>query len=101
MLRRRVPPRNSPPPGADETAIMRGGPTPPRPAVATVSVPRVAGLAQADAVRQLRSFGFKTAIQEQASSRPPGTVVGQNPAAGAKVARGATVILAVSQKAAG
>src|SRR5205085_1792032 len=74
--------------------------TPTQPAAATVSVPKVVGLTRAAAVSQLHSFGFRTAIQQQASSKPPGTVLGQNPASGASVARGATVILAVSQKAA-
>src|SRR6266446_2937161 len=36
---------------------------PTQPATATVTVPKVAGLAQAAAVEQLRSFGFKTAIR--------------------------------------
>jgi beta-lactam-binding protein with PASTA domain len=48
-------------------------------------------------VQALQANGFTPTVQEVASKQPPGTVVAQSPAAGEKLARGATVTLKVSK----
>jgi len=66
---------------------------------AAVVVPDVTGHSQQDAQHDLEGRGLNTHVVEIASSQPSGTVVAQNPPAGAKVQQGATVRLNVARKA--
>ncbi len=71
-------------------------PSPPTPA--PVTVPDLAGLSQGAASAALQSAGLAVgAVTRQSSATvPAGTVIGQNPAAGASVASGSAVNLVVS-----
>jgi beta-lactam-binding protein with PASTA domain len=63
----------------------------------SVQVPSVVGRTEEDAGVALRQAGLTSASVQVPSSQPPGTVVAQNPPAGAKVAKGARVRLNVSK----
>ena len=66
-------------------------------ATLTVVVPDVAGKSPDDANIDLRKIGFRVAIQQEASPTvPKGTVTRTEPAAAAKVDRGAAVVIFVS-----
>jgi beta-lactam-binding protein with PASTA domain len=54
-------------------------------------------MTQANAVNALTAAGFKAQIILQTGGGPVGTVVAQNPAAGAKAASGSTVKITVVQ----
>jgi beta-lactam-binding protein with PASTA domain len=60
-------------------------------------VPGVVGLSADTATTQLTRAGFRTRIVRVAGSEPEGTVVAQNPSAGARVQRGEVVRLNVSR----
>jgi serine/threonine-protein kinase len=62
-----------------------------------VAAPTLVGLREAQAGARLRSAGLKANAVRVASSEPAGTVVAQNPAAGARVPRGSTVRINVSR----
>lgn len=62
-----------------------------------VAVPNVIGLREAEAVEALESAGLVANDVRVAASEPAGRVVAQNPAAGARVARGSTVRINVSR----
>ena len=62
-----------------------------------VAVPQLQGRAAPEAEALLRQSGLSAARQEEASPSPPGVVIGQVPAAGELVERGATVALLVSR----
>lgn len=62
-----------------------------------IAMPKLVGLPKADAVQALQANGFQPTVQEVASPQAPGTVVAQSPAAGKKLATGATVRLKVSK----
>jgi len=61
-----------------------------------VAVPNVTGLRTAAAGARLRAVGLKSSITKTSSTKPPGTVLKQEPSAGAKVSKGQTVTLTVS-----
>jgi beta-lactam-binding protein with PASTA domain len=65
-------------------------------AVATVAVPDVGGAPASDAQATLRDAGLRANLHTVPSTRPAGTVVAQNPAAGAEVDEGSAVRLNVS-----
>jgi eukaryotic-like serine/threonine-protein kinase len=66
-------------------------------AVQTEAVPNVVGKREAAAVNALRAQGFQVKTVSAVSSKPSGTVLAQNPLAGARVAHGSTVTLRVSR----
>jgi eukaryotic-like serine/threonine-protein kinase len=77
--------------GSGVTLVLSSGPQ-------QVAVPDVVGLAQADARTALTDEGLKVATTQKPSTTvPPGNVVSQSPAAGAKVDPGATVTLVIAQ----
>jgi len=61
-----------------------------------VVVPRLIGQTQGDAVNALTKLGLKANLQNVPSSKPVGTVVGQNPPAGQGVDKGSKVVLNIS-----
>ena len=64
-------------------------------------VPKLDGLAAADAVKQLQKLGLTAQLrQTPAAGAPPGSVVQQSPKPGKRVKRGAAVTLAVAKGAA-
>jgi beta-lactam-binding protein with PASTA domain len=66
-----------------------------------VKVPKLTGLAAADAVKQLQSLGLSATLkQTPAQGAAPGTVVQQTPRPGGHVKKGAPVALAVAKGAA-
>jgi beta-lactam-binding protein with PASTA domain len=62
-----------------------------------VAVPTVTGLAAADAVTKLQAAKLHARLVDVRSTRSPGTVVAQKPAAGAKAPQGSAVTLKVSK----
>jgi beta-lactam-binding protein with PASTA domain len=62
-----------------------------------VAVPDVTGSSQQQAVATLEQAGFKATIAQVPSSQSAGTVVAQHPAAGQKLAQGASVRLNVAK----
>jgi beta-lactam-binding protein with PASTA domain len=62
----------------------------------TVPVPSVIGKSQADAVSTLTNAGLVAKVFSVASSRPPDTVTGQDPAPGKTVVKGSKVRINVS-----
>jgi serine/threonine-protein kinase len=68
----------------------------PPPAPATIRVPDLIGTTASGARSRLRALGLPSSISAVASDEPEGTVVGQEPSAGAEVRKGATVTLRVS-----
>ena len=77
-------------PGAVVTMIVSAGRS-------GVEVPDVVGLRTAAAVTKLRAAGFKSKATEVFSTKPSGTVVAQNPAAGDRAEKGSQVQLGVSK----
>lgn len=65
-------------------------------APATVSVPRLVGIAAASAKTRLSSLGLHWSVVTHASDRTRGIVLAQSPSAGAKLEKGRTVTLTVS-----
>jgi beta-lactam-binding protein with PASTA domain len=66
-----------------------------------VKVPKLTGLAAADAVRQLQSLGLTAALRQTAAQgAAPGTVVQQSPRPGRRLKKGAPVSLSVAKGAA-
>ena len=61
-----------------------------------VAVPNVTGLRTAAALVRLKAAGLKSTIVKTPSTQPPGTVLKQQPSAGARVSKGQTVTLTVS-----
>jgi eukaryotic-like serine/threonine-protein kinase len=62
-----------------------------------VAVPKLTGLSRDDAESQLKDLGLSSKVTEQESAQDPGTVLSQDPAAGATVDKGATVSLVVAK----
>jgi serine/threonine-protein kinase len=62
----------------------------------TKTVPSVTGLTLDQAVQQLEDEGFEADTATQESDAPEGTVVAQDPSAGAEAEEGSTVLLGVS-----
>jgi serine/threonine-protein kinase len=77
-------------PGAIVTMIVSAGRS-------GIEVPDVVGLRTAAAVTKLRAAGFKAKASEVFSTKPSGTVVAQNPAAGERAEKGSQVTLGVSK----
>ena len=66
-----------------------------------VKVPKLTGLAAADAVKQLQSLGLTAALKQiPAQGAAPGTVVQQSPRQGKRLKKGAPVALSVAKGAA-
>jgi beta-lactam-binding protein with PASTA domain len=65
-----------------------------------VAVPKLVGLAAADAVNQLQAKGLTAELQQAVAQAAPGTVVQQSPAPGKRAKRGSTVRLTVARGAA-
>jgi serine/threonine-protein kinase len=63
---------------------------------ATQTVPRVVGLTEAAATAKLTGMGFQPRVSRVSSTKQSGLVISQDPAEGAKSARGATVGIDVS-----
>jgi beta-lactam-binding protein with PASTA domain len=61
-----------------------------------VTVPQVIGLSGDSAELRLRDEGLDAAVREQESDEPEGQVIAQDPAAGTRVDRGATVTITLS-----
>ena len=68
------------------------------PAGETVGVPNLVGLSAADAQRRVEDYGLHLNVQDEqeTSDALPGTVIEQNPSAGAQVSTGATVNIVVA-----
>jgi beta-lactam-binding protein with PASTA domain len=64
---------------------------------AAAAAPDLVGLTLAEAEARLSAQGLRVAITRTTSDRPAGTIVDQAPKAHARVAKGATVTLAVAQ----
>ena len=64
---------------------------------APVAMPSLEGLTLASAQAHLSDLGLTADVTEISSDKAPGTVVGQQPAAGDQVSKGATVSLRVSK----
>ena len=65
--------------------------------VPPVEVPRLIGLSREEAEQQLSNLGLSAEVSERESTRPPGTVLDQDPDEGERVQRGATVRLVVAK----
>jgi serine/threonine-protein kinase len=77
--------------GSSVTVYVSSGPK-------QVPVPDVVGLTQQEAQQTLGNRGFQVTVTSQGSvSAAPGTVLSQNPAAGAKADPGATVAIVVAR----
>jgi beta-lactam-binding protein with PASTA domain len=78
------------------TSTTTTGATTPTTTTASAKVPKVVGLSQTAAQRQLHAAGFRVRTAYVASSKPSGTVVAQRPTAGTTLRRGAAVRIKVS-----
>ena len=76
--------------GADVTIVVDSG-------APKVTVPNVQGIAAAEATAALQKQGLDAKQTQVASTKPPGTVVSQAPAAGSSVAKGSAVTLGVAK----
>jgi eukaryotic-like serine/threonine-protein kinase len=63
-----------------------------------VAVPKLTGLSSDDAEAQLKDLGLTSKVTEQESTKDPGSVIAQDPAAGTTVDKGATVSLTVAKE---
>ncbi|MBW3580072.1 MAG: Stk1 family PASTA domain-containing Ser/Thr kinase [Actinobacteria bacterium] len=77
------------PPGSTVVVMVSSGP-------ATVSVPPVVNLSQADATNLLSRAGFRTEVRQQNADAPAGTVIATDPGPGAQAPEGSTVVIVVS-----
>jgi beta-lactam-binding protein with PASTA domain len=66
-------------------------------AVQAEAVPSVVGQREAAAVSALQAQGFQVQTTNVVSTKPSGTVIAQNPQAGARVGHGSTVTIRVSR----
>ena len=64
--------------------------------VARSAVPVLVGLREARAEERIREEGFEPKVDRKASGKPKGVVFDQQPAAGAELERGKTVLIVVS-----
>lgn len=62
-----------------------------------VSVPKVEGLPENDAVAKLQASGFTTKVTTQEADRTPGIVISTDPEGGSKAAKGSKVSVVVSK----
>jgi beta-lactam-binding protein with PASTA domain len=84
-------------PGAGTQVARRSSVTLSVSAANVVAAPNVVGKTTAAATAELRAQGLAVRTSSVASSKPRGTVLSQSPAAGAKVAKGSTVVIRVSR----
>jgi beta-lactam-binding protein with PASTA domain len=63
-----------------------------------VTVPKLTGLAQADAEKALSDLGLQADETQQETTKPPGTVIAQDPAANGTVDKGGTVKLTIAKQ---
>ncbi len=78
------------PQGTPVTIVVSNGPL-------GVKLPSVVGLAAADAAKRLQDLKLTTTLKQVAATEPPGTVIAQTPAAGARAKPGTPVVLEVSK----
>jgi serine/threonine-protein kinase len=62
-----------------------------------ISVPKLTGLPQGDAEQRLSALGLRPDESRKESTRPPGTVLAQDPGAGTTLRRGDTVHLTIAK----
>jgi beta-lactam-binding protein with PASTA domain len=74
--------------GTVVTLVVSRGP-------AGVRLPKLEGLAAADAVRKLQALGLTATLRQVAAQGAPGTVVSQSPQPGTRAKRGTAVVLQV------
>lgn len=84
-------------PGAGTQVARRSVVTLSVSAANVVAVPNELGKPAAAATSDLRARGFVVDTSSVASNKPRGTVLTQSPAAGAKVAKGSTVVIRISR----
>jgi serine/threonine-protein kinase len=77
--------------GSTVTLFISSGPQ-------KVTVPSVVGQSQDSASAELSNVGLKVSIVQQDSNEQPGTVISQDPGAGALAGRGSTVTLTVARQ---
>ncbi len=81
-------------PGDTVTLDVSTGP----PGSTNITVPNVLYQSETDAANKLEGLGLQVQIQQQSSKAyPPGTVIGQSPPAGSKIAKNGTVVLSVAE----
>jgi serine/threonine-protein kinase len=78
------------------TATTSPSPTVTTPTPGAVRVPRVVGLAQTPALRQLNVLGLRPTVVYVTSSQPANRVIGQSPAAATMLRKGSRVRMRVS-----
>ena len=78
------------------TATTAPSPTVTTPTAGAVRVPRVVGLAQTPALRQLNVLGLRPTVLYVTSSQPANRVIGQSPAAATTLRKGSRVRVRVS-----
>jgi beta-lactam-binding protein with PASTA domain len=78
------------------TATTAPSPTVTTPTAGAVRVPRVVGLAQTPALRQLNVLGLRPTVLYVPSSQPANRVIGQSPAAATTLRKGSRVRVRVS-----
>jgi beta-lactam-binding protein with PASTA domain len=78
------------------TATTAPSPTVTTPTTGAVRVPRVVGLAQTPALRQLNVLGLRPTVAYVISSQPANRVIGQSPAAATTLRKGSRVRVRVS-----
>jgi beta-lactam-binding protein with PASTA domain len=88
-----TPPRSATTSTTSTTSTTTDVPPPPPPELV---VPNVVGDSQDSADAVLETAGFDTAVGHADAAAPTGTVISQNPAAGGRDPRGATVSIVVS-----
>jgi beta-lactam-binding protein with PASTA domain len=74
--------------GTVVTLVVSNGP-------AGAKVPKLTGLAAADAVKKLQALGLTATLHQVAAAGAPGTVVSQSPQPGSREKRGGAVVLQV------
>ena len=84
-------------PGAGTQVARRSVVTLSVSAADVAAVPNEAGKQATAATAELRAQGFTVETASVASNKPRGTVLSQSPAAGAKVAKGSTVVIRISR----
>jgi beta-lactam-binding protein with PASTA domain len=84
-------------PGAGTQVARRSSVTLSVSAANVIAAPNVVGNTAAAATAELRAQGLAVRTSSVASSKPRGTVLSQSPAAGAKVAKGSTVVIRISR----
>jgi beta-lactam-binding protein with PASTA domain len=84
-------------PGAGTQVARRSVVTLSVSAANVVAVPNVVGKPATAATAELRAQGLTVETSSVASNKPRGTVLSQSPSAGAKVAKGSTVVIRISR----